>query len=1110
MEKRLLLFTLAFTFLAIGSWGQTHIPANEAEAKQMAADVDPLNLNKCAPSEALKMLIPKTRAAHSTKQPIMKKGLKRTGEAVDTVEYFAVARTFHHSYAFDPSNGDVKTYKIGVAIDGTKVTLKNLFNLYDSTAYSPTIEYPVSGTYDATAHTITIPTSTVFSEATIVAGFYQGSYPGVLTSGTVDWETGKMSPTDNLVFHVDGDFKRIYTDQDFAVSMYSADGSSSYGLSTGTDYNSFSAYAPTSTPLLMTPQSECQFGSTFPNQPIERTLTLVNAGGSSTDYVISVDADPEGAFTATPVSGTLAAQSSTDIKLSFSHSATGEAEGLVTVEGEQDDPLTVTLSGTVIPQPDFSPIVKKGDITFETDINYPFTIDTLASGQVVAASGCNGSGNASSKLTATLSVPEGMSGKFTWKGTSHNSGAATGRNYYAASGMFVDDMNTAIRAYNSLDDDISGSVELTPGTHQIRFQYDQYYYSGNETDRMCIYDLELTNTKLPADSASLTTKSLDMGNFVLEKGSTVTNEGSIIIQNRGKNNLTVNSVSTDNDEFQPNNNVSPVSSLMNVTIPVTLSATTSGNKTANITVNTSAGNFVVPVKAQVIDMPDFTKIVDEGAEYMTFTTDNSHPFVVDNGIAYNYNCDKDTIDSIQIKSSFTVSFTIPEGKLGYMSWEGRADAVSQADYPNDYWSHDYGEVDVQHPMTSGTKQGWGQQDVSSEALFGSDDSWKDYLACIPGEHSFTFAYQQMGDKMYTGKNRAEFSHLRLHVIDFKEHNVELESDKDVYFDSTYVGTQRYTTATVTLRNTGSSDLTVDSVSASNNGNGPFYGIVPNDKASFNQSLDVTLWFYPSQEGQYNDSVTIYTNGGAVTVNCHGKTKTAEGLLLIGDFENAAYGWTTYDGNSDGETWDLGSNLWGDNPNYVHSGKNCLASISYSNNLGSITPDNWTFSPVIDVPEDGATLTYYVSAFSPTRYEEHYALYINENISDVSVLAATTPAYEETLDVATTQDETGYINGWQKRTIDLTPYAGKEVYLAFRHYNCTGQYILRLDDVFAYKKGTADPTGIDHLKTNGSGTVAHNEYYSLSGEKLNVPGQGVTIVRTTYTDGSVKTYKMIMK
>lgn len=55
----------------------------------------------------------------------------------------------------------------------------------------------------------------------------------------------------------------------------------------------------------------------------------------------------------------------------------------------------------------------------------------------------------------------------------------------------------------------------------------------------------------------------------------------------------------------------------------------------------------------------------------------------------------------------------------------------------------------------------------------------------------------------------------------------------------------------------------------------------------------------------------------------------------------AYGWTTYDANNDGETWDLGSNLWGQNPNYVHSGSDCLASISYSNYLGSITPDNWT-------------------------------------------------------------------------------------------------------------------------------------------------------------------------
>lgn len=173
--RRNLFLTIAFALLAATSWGQEHTPANEAEARQMVSDVEPLNLRRCAPKEALKMLVPQTRKAQKNSiQPLVRKGLQRADETVDTVEYFAVARSFHHSYTFDPNNGDVKTYKIGVAIDGTKVTFKNLFNLYDSTAYSPTTEYPVSGTYDATAHTITIPTSTVFSEATVVAGFYEG------------------------------------------------------------------------------------------------------------------------------------------------------------------------------------------------------------------------------------------------------------------------------------------------------------------------------------------------------------------------------------------------------------------------------------------------------------------------------------------------------------------------------------------------------------------------------------------------------------------------------------------------------------------------------------------------------------------------------------------------------------------------------------------------------------------------------------------------------------------------------------------------------------------------------------------------------------------------
>ena len=61
--KKDLLLTLAFAFVVGTSWGQVHKPANEAEARQMAADAEPLNLNKCAPAEALQMLVPPTRTA---------------------------------------------------------------------------------------------------------------------------------------------------------------------------------------------------------------------------------------------------------------------------------------------------------------------------------------------------------------------------------------------------------------------------------------------------------------------------------------------------------------------------------------------------------------------------------------------------------------------------------------------------------------------------------------------------------------------------------------------------------------------------------------------------------------------------------------------------------------------------------------------------------------------------------------------------------------------------------------------------------------------------------------------------------------------------------------
>ena len=157
------------------------------------------------------------------------KQLQRVGEKVDTVQYYAAMQSYYSGMTFIYEGGDVLSYNVGIAIDGTKVTFTNLFNLYNPNDYQKAHDLPVSGTYDAQAKTITIPTKTSFAEATICGDFFDGTYPAVLASGTIDSD-GKLVPSNELVFNVEGDFDRITTDQAVCAVMYTADGSQSYGV----------------------------------------------------------------------------------------------------------------------------------------------------------------------------------------------------------------------------------------------------------------------------------------------------------------------------------------------------------------------------------------------------------------------------------------------------------------------------------------------------------------------------------------------------------------------------------------------------------------------------------------------------------------------------------------------------------------------------------------------------------------------------------------------------------------------------------------------------------------------------------------------------------------
>ena len=168
-----------------------------------------------------------------------------------------------------------------------------------------------------------------------------------------------------------------------------------------------------------------------------------------------------------------------------------------------------------------------------------------------------------------------------------------------------------------------------------------------------------------------------------------------------------------------------------------------------------------------------------------------------------------------------------------------------------------------------------------------------------------------------------------------------------------------------------------------------------------------------------------------------------------------------------------------------------------------------------MPADGGKLSFYISAFHPDRYAEHYSFYIVDNLTGVAdgsvdgIITNNEPLIEETIDIPAGYDDDHIkVQGWINHVVDLDPYAGKTIYLVYRHYNCEGQYVLRLDDVFVYTNDKYNELGIN--RTSSESNVMSEELYNIDGMKLNAPAKGVNIVRSVMNDGFVRIQKVIVK
>ena len=227
----------------------------------------------------------------------------------------------------------------------------------------------------------------------------------------------------------------------------------------------------------------------------------------------------------------------------------------------------------------------------------------------------------------------------------------------------------------------------------------------------------------------------------------------------------------------------------------------------------------------------------------------------------------------------------------------------------------------------------------------------------------------------------------------------------------------------------------------------------------------TYEFKVKLQGQ-NDWVDVVISDGGDTPDPTPTPGGDEDVLVGWYFESQSEvnEWTFVDKDGDGYNW-----MWNqlNEAPTPYEGAGCIYSNSFVNYFGAVNPDNWAISPEFTIPANAssATLSWYAAPQDPDWTEEHYGVYVGTGTDTANY----TQLFEETINYS----------DYKNTTVDLTAYAGQTIRVAFRHFNCTDMFILKLDqvEVIVEEGGdTPDPT-----PTPGGEELVNGWYFESQSE-----------------------------
>ncbi|SFM90991.1 Por secretion system C-terminal sorting domain-containing protein [Algoriella xinjiangensis] len=182
---------------------------------------------------------------------------------------------------------------------------------------------------------------------------------------------------------------------------------------------------------------------------------------------------------------------------------------------------------------------------------------------------------------------------------------------------------------------------------------------------------------------------------------------------------------------------------------------------------------------------------------------------------------------------------------------------------------------------------------------------------------------------------------------------------------------------------------------------------------------------------------------------------AQSVVYFEDFNKATTttppaGWVFED--MDGDGYNFGDMYFV--PDTAGQPSTPISLISRSWQVAPLTPDNAATSPLIDLTKVSGPikLEWKVTAANNTAWNsENYSVYVH-TLEDVYEAVLETPVFTETYKGA------GGIPGVQTKSVDISAFAGKSVFVTFRHHNVTDMDYISLDDV----KVTGETLGVSDL------------------------------------------------